>query len=243
MAGETVPQPNSTTTYTQPSYYSDTAAGVAGGVQGMLGDNGYLNNVMGNWYNQDPTQGALGQYAQFDPTKQQQFMNPYTQNVVNEQARLSNQNLFENVLPQVNSTFTGAGQFGSTRNADFTNRAIRDQQQTLGGLQASTLMNAQNQANQNYKDWTAQGVQAGQQDFTNWLQKANFPITALGGLGQVTSNIRPSNPLAVSTENAGLTDLDRINLAIRAAESGLGADGTGLDNILNMLGIGTGSTN
>jgi len=241
MATTGMPAPNSTQTYIQPQYYTDTASSVAGGVQGMLGDNGYLNQVAGNWYNQAPAQGALGQYAQYDPAKMQQFMNPYTQNVVDENTRLSNQNLFENVLPQVKSTFTGAGQFGSTRNADFTNRAIRDQGQTLAGVNANVLMGAQNQANQTYQTWTKQGLDAGQQDFTNWMTKANFPIGALSQLGQTTGNIRPSNPLAVQNEAGGMTEFEKWATALKAAETGMGAEG-GLTALLEMLQGGGGTT-
>ena len=193
MAGE----PGTTTEYVNPAYSTETNQAVAGGIQGMLGDNGYLNSVMGNWYNQQPGQGALGQLAQYDPSKAQEFMNPYTTNVVDEQARLSNQNLFENVLPGVNSTFAGNGQFGSTRNADFTNRAIRDQGYNLAGQMGQTLFNAQNQANTNYKDWTQLGANAGQQDFANWMQKANFPIGALTQMAQSSNAIESSTPMAI----------------------------------------------
>lgn len=245
MAGETVPAAGSTTSYVQPSYYSDTAAGVAGGVQGMLGNNGYLNTVANNWYGSQPGQqtgqGALGQYAAYNPTQQQQYMNPYTQDAANEVMRLSNQNLMENVLPGVNSTFTGAGQFGSSRNADFENRAIRDNQTSLNGALATMFKNANDTANQQYKDWTQMGVNAGQQDYTNWLQQANYPLTALGTLGQVTANIKPSSPSSVSTESAGLTDAQKAIAAIGLLQNGASAGGS-LDSILQMLGIGSGST-
>lgn len=131
-------------------------------------------------------QSLYQQGAQYDPNQLQQYLNPYVQNVVNANNTLSNQNLFEKVLPGVNSTFTGAGQFGSSRNADFTNRAIRDQQQTLANTNANVLMNAQNQANTNYLNWAQQGNQAasglsalgsqqatlGQQDLTNQMTAA-----------------------------------------------------------------------
>ena len=180
---------DSAVTNVLPNYSTSTNAAIAGGIQGMLGDTGYLNNTLNNWYNLAPQQGALGAYSQYDPNSARQFslgdanynagqakqmtadasynpqnaqnfMNPYVNNVVNEQARLSNQNLFENVLPGVNSTFAGNGQFGSTRNADFTNRAIRDQQYGLSGQQGNTLMAAQNQANQFGQQQQQMGVNA-----------------------------------------------------------------------------------
>lgn len=246
---DTLPAAGSTTSYVNPAYYTDTAAGVAGGVQGMLGDQGYLNNVSNNWYGTQPGQGvgqgALGAYSQYNPQQQQQFMNPYTEGAANEVMRLSNQNLTENVLPQVNSTFTGAGQFGSSRNADFTNRAIRDNQTALGGALSTMYKNAADTANTQYKDWTQMGTNASQQDFTNWLQQANFPISALAQMGQTTANIKPGTPSSVSTQAAEPTAWERAIMALGAAGNSLtpgstyqGVPGGSLDSILNMIGVG-----
>lgn len=223
MAGETsgVPGAGTTVNYTQPEYYTTTGQGLAGGLQGMLGDNGYLNNTMKNWYNAAPNQGPLGQYSQFNAANQQQFMNPYTQNVVDEQARLSNNNLFQNVLPGVNSTFAGAGQFGSTRNADFTNRAIDDQQRTLAGQQGQTLFNAQQAANQQYKDWTQMGTQAGQQDFTNWLTQANFPLSGLTQIGQAFAGMRPGQAQSISSSTAGPGTMEKLSGILGILNTGL----------------------
>lgn len=225
--------PGTTSEYIQPQFSTDTSASVAGGIQGMLGNDGYLNSVMGNWYNNTPTQGALGAYAQYDPNQLAKFTNPYTTNVVNANNTLSNQNLMENILPGVNSTFTGNGQFGSTRNADFLSRAIRDNQQTLNNTNANVLMNAQNQANTNYQDWTQMGVNAGQQDFTNWLQRANFPIGALGTLAQGANAIETNNPLAISNNTASSSQLDNWVKAMGAANTAAN-DGT-VDWLTNLL--------
>ena len=223
-----------TSEYIQPQFSTDTNAAVAGGIQGMLGDNGYLNSVMGNWYDQTPAQGALGQYAQYDASKQQQFMNPYVNNVIDANNQQSLQNLQENVMPTVNSTFTGNGQFGSTRNADFLNRAIRDNQQTLNNTNANVLMNAQNQANTNYKDWTQMGVNAGQQDYTNWMQQANFPIGALDTLATGANSIETSDPLAVSNNSASPTDLEKFVTAMGAANNA--ANSGTVDWLTSLLG-------
>jgi hypothetical protein len=226
---EATPAAGSTVDYTQPGYYTGVGQNLAGGVNDLLGQGGYINDTMNNWYNAAPGQGALGQYASWNQNQQQQFMNPYTQNVVNEQARLSNQNLMENVLPGVNSTFAGAGQFGSSRNADFTNRAIRDQQTQLTGQQGQTLMNAQNQAGQQYKDWTQMGTQAAQQDFTNWMQQANYPLSALSQVGQIFGNMRTSQPQSISTSTSGPTGMEKLTGALGILNSGLN------DNTINQL--------
>lgn len=226
---DALPSAGSTVDYTQPGYYTQTGQALAGGLQDLMGQNGYINNTMNNWYNAAPNQGALGQYAQFNAANQQQFMNPYMDNVVNEQARLSNQNLFENVIPQVNSTFTGAGQFGSSRNADFMNRAIRDQQYNLAGQQGQSLFNAQQAAGTQYKDWTQMGTQAGQQDFTNWMQQANYPLSALSQVGQTFGNMRTSQPQSISTSTAGPNDMEKLTGALGILNSGLN------DSTINSL--------
>jgi len=228
------PVAGTTAEYIQPQYSTDTNAAVAGGIQGMLGDNGYLNSVMGNWYDQTPAQGALGQYAQYDPAKMSTFMNPYTENVIDANNQQSNQNLTENILPAVNSTFTGNGQFGSTRNADFENRAIRDNQQTLNNTNANVLMNAQNQANTNYKDWTNMGTTAGQNDFNNWMTQANYPVGALGQLATASNAIETNEPLAVSSNTADPTQVEKMITALQAG--GNMANSGSVDWLTSLLG-------
>jgi hypothetical protein len=107
-------------------------------------------------------QQALTQSQQYDPTELQKYLNPYTQDAA--QATLSgiNRNLTENLLPGINSTFAGAGQFGSSRNADFTNRALRDTQQAGANALAAANYGAYTDANKSYSDWANRGVQVGQ---------------------------------------------------------------------------------
>jgi hypothetical protein len=229
------PSAGSTVSYNFPEYYNSSGAAVAGGLQDMLGTNGYVNNTLNNWYSTAPGQGALGQYATYSQGGMNQYMNPYVGNVVDEQARLSNQNLFESVLPGVNSTFTGAGQFGSTRNADFTNRAIRDQGYNLAGQQGQTLFNAQNQANTNYQNWTQMGLGAAQNDLGNWVQQAQFPIQSMGALGQVLGQMRPSQPSSVSTQGPTPTNLDKLASVLGILNNGLN-DST-INNLLNWAGL------
>lgn len=129
----------------------------------------------------DPSslQGAISYgLSGFDPEQVKKYMSPYTEGVVNELGRLSRQNLFENVLPQVNTTFAGAGQFGSTRNADFTNRAIRDESYNLLGQQAKALDAAYDSALSQYNTWH-------QNALTNARQAADLQQTGTTNLGLV----------------------------------------------------------
>jgi hypothetical protein len=67
------------------------------------------------------------------------YMSPYQDQVISRLADLGNRNLFENILPNINDTFIKAGQFGSSRNGDFTERAIRDTQEAIQGQAANSL--------------------------------------------------------------------------------------------------------
>jgi hypothetical protein len=73
------------------------------------------------------------------PGQIQSFMNPYTQSVVDEMARLSSQNVQRNVLPGLRAAFGGTGGFGSKRFADVTGQTLGDIQAGLLGEQAKTL--------------------------------------------------------------------------------------------------------
>jgi hypothetical protein len=103
-----------------------------------------------------------------------EWMNPYTGRINDEIARLGNQNLMEGVIPGINTTFVGDGQFGSTRNGEFMNRALRDNQTLISGAQAKMLMESQAEADRQY------AAERGRQ-----LQGGNI----LGGLSQVSTNI------------------------------------------------------
>jgi len=98
--------------------------------------------------NQGSYQPYLNTASQTVPQAIGQYMSPYTDSVVNRIAQLGQRNLTENLLPQVNSTFTGAGQFGSTRSSDFTNQAVRNANESILGQQASALESGYQNAGQ-----------------------------------------------------------------------------------------------
>lgn len=125
----------------------------------------------------------------WDPATMTQHVSPYISGVVNEISRLGNQNLMENILPGVNSTFTGAGQFGSTRNADFTNRAIRDTAASIAGAQAGALQNAYTQAANDYLNWNNAQQSAGQALAGIGGQGIGAGATAAGQTWQDISNL------------------------------------------------------
>lgn len=143
-----------------------------------------------------PLQQASSLYsssANYDPNKLRQYLNPYTEQAADATMSQVNRNLMENILPNVNSTFAGTGQFGSSRNADFTNRAIRDTQTGL----AETL------AKQNVSNW-----QQAQQDYLNWSKNNQTAASGLQGVAGTGSTI----------EQTGLTNMMTAAQAQQAQE-------------------------
>ena len=73
------------------------------------------------------------------PSVIQNYMNPYTQNVVDEMARLQQQNIQRNVMPALAGAGVGSGGFGSSRQANATGQSLADMQSNLTGQQYGAL--------------------------------------------------------------------------------------------------------
>jgi len=146
--------------------------------------------------------GMLTRGGVYDPNELQKYLNPYTQQAANAAVSDINRNLNENLMPQVNSTFTGAGQFGSTRNQEFANRALRDTQEAAGKALAAANYGAYDKANQFYSDWASKGLQAGSQIGNLASQQAQIAQTQ-GQLASQQANIL-SSQLQGTLQNAGL---------------------------------------
>jgi hypothetical protein len=97
------------------------------------------------------------------------YMNPYTQNVVNEMARLQGQNIRENVMPALRGAAGAMGQFGSQRQYQATGQTLRDMQANLLGQQQKALETGYQNAITNAQADLQRQMQSGQ---------------VLGGLGQ-----------------------------------------------------------
>jgi len=106
------------------------------------------------------------------PQMVNQYMNPYTQNVVDEMARLQNRQIQESILPSLKGAAGAMGQFGSQRQYQATGNTLRDLQSDLLGKQYGAL-------SQGYQN----AMTAAQADLSRALQSGQ----ALGGLGQLQS--------------------------------------------------------
>jgi hypothetical protein len=66
-------------------------------------------------------------------------MSPYTSAVTDNIARLGARNFNQNIMPGVNSSMIGSGQFGSTRNADVLGQAAVQASNDITGQQSQAL--------------------------------------------------------------------------------------------------------
>lgn len=75
-----------------------------------------------------------------------QYMNPYTQALNDEMARLTGRQINETVLPGIGAAAIGSGNFGSQRQAQVTGQTIRDIMADLAGKQLGLTSGAYNTA-------------------------------------------------------------------------------------------------
>jgi len=104
--------------------------------------------------------GAAGTTAA--PSMVGAYMNPYTTNVVDEMARLQNQNIQRSVLPALRGAGVGSGSFGSTRQANVTGQSLADMQRNLLGKQYEALYSGYGDAMKAAQTDLNRQMQAGQ---------------------------------------------------------------------------------
>jgi hypothetical protein len=157
--GSPLPDITQTTTRTDtaPQYYTDYLTDLAGAGQTAIGRTAEQGIAA---YDPMQTQGygmlpgaatayqpgltAAGQTAAtaaggFDPSRISAFMDPYQANVVDEMARLQQQNIQRSVLPSMKGAFVGRGDLGSQRYASATGQTLADMQRNLMGQQYGAL--------------------------------------------------------------------------------------------------------
>lgn len=86
------------------------------------------------------------QAGQTVPQALPQYINPYMENVVGRIGELGTRTLREQVLPGIESQMIRAGQFGGTRQAELTGRAIRDAMEGISAQQSQALAQGYGQA-------------------------------------------------------------------------------------------------
>jgi hypothetical protein len=140
----------------------------------------------------------------------QGLMNPYTSGVVDEMARLQQQNIQRNVMPQLKAGFVGSGGLGGQRYANALGQTTADMQANLTGLQTGALQKgysealqaALNQLQTQNQSAKIQGDLAGQAQ-TLGLTGAGA-LTKAGAEQQAYEQSKINAPLTTATNAAAL---------------------------------------
>jgi hypothetical protein len=119
---------------------SADAGTVAGGLQ-PLGVQGALKNIQ-NLSTADITKaGTEGGQSRIE-----EFMNPYTRQVVDAIGELGKRNINQYLAPGAVGSAVGSGQFGSKRGAEILGQSINQGLQNIGALQSQALQSGYTQA-------------------------------------------------------------------------------------------------
>jgi hypothetical protein len=174
LQGKPLPDVTTTRTETQtgPDYYTDYLTALSGEGESYLGKTGAelvadIDPLQEQAYRgvgtaagayipgltraQQTAQRATG----VTPERISAFMDPYRSSVVDELARISQQNVQRNVLPQFKAGFVGSGGLGSQRYAGALGQSLADIQANLQGQQGALLSKGYQDAVKNAFDQLA----------------------------------------------------------------------------------------
>lgn len=172
---------------TAPSYYTDYLSGLSQAGQSAIGRTadqgiaaydpmqtlGYGKVAEGAAAYQPGLTAAQqtvgGLTGGLDKSNITDFMNPYTQNVVNEMERLSQQNVQRNLLPSMMAGFVGSGGLGSRRYADVLGQSLENVQSNLTGQQYGALSKGYSEA-----------LKAAMEDYQNQLESSKVQAGLAG---------------------------------------------------------------
>lgn len=123
----------------------------------------------------------------------QQYLNPYTQNVIGGLQSASNMNLTQNQLPAISSQFVGAGQAASPQMMQADNNALYQSNQALDQATAGALSQGYNTATTTAEQQQALQLQGGAQmgalgSLTQQLGGYDVGQVAAAGQAQDTTN-------------------------------------------------------
>lgn len=88
------------------------------------------------------------------------YMNPYHQHVVDRIAEEGNRNLFEHILPNLESRYIKLGQHGGMRHHNLGARAVRDVQKEISAMQGQALASGYENAAQHFNTDMARQLEA-----------------------------------------------------------------------------------
>lgn len=172
------------------------------------------------------------------------YMNPYTKNVVEEMARLSNKNQRENVMPGLEAASVGSGNFGSGRMANVQGQTLADIQGALTGQQYNALSKGYTDAMTAASNDLNRGVQAGSA-LNNTAQIQNTigtsglkSMTDLGGLAQANEQAKLDNPMSQASKFSQLMQGQYTPVGSTSSDTAPGTAGQyGMSGLQEMISL------
>jgi hypothetical protein len=152
---------------------------------------------------------AVAGSAQDWTSNYSKYMNPYTSEVVDNIARLGKRNWEDSIMPGVNSSMIGSGQFGSTRNADILTKAGLNANLDILGQQSNALQSGYNSAASIFGTDANRAQQQAQLQANTSLAGGNMMQGAYAA--DANRNLQQQQNLIGATQNAG--NLYTSNLA------------------------------
>ena len=258
------PLPNITTNQTQattaPTWYTDYLSGLANtantaaGAAQYVGATGLQNqafNLAGqNVGNYQPALNAATNLAANAGTADVaqmagNFMNPYTQNVVNALEQQGRANIERYLAPQATAAAVGSGQFGSKRGAEVLGQAYNTGLQNLNAAQMQALQTGYTQALQAAQNQVANQL-AGSQQLGNLATSRQAlglgDVNALATLGAQQQQIEQNAslfPLQVANQQAGLLRGYTIPTSVQSSYTGPIPGAYAASPLQQIAGIGT----
>jgi hypothetical protein len=199
--GSALPSTTTTTStqQTSPEFYTNYLQDIANLGQNAVQQGGVagFSPLQQQAFNMAPSTAFSGQNAATQaqaltsaagttsaPSIINQYMNPYTGKVVDEMARLQQQNLQRNVLPTIAGGGVGTGSFGSKRQSQALGQSLADMQANLTGQQYGALNTGYQNAMQSAQGDLNRQLQAGQGMGNIATQQYNI---GSGGLNTLSS--------------------------------------------------------
>jgi hypothetical protein len=131
----------------------------------------------------------------------QNYMNPYTKDVVSQIGDLAQQNIMQNVAPQANAGIVGSGQFGSQRGAQALGQTLANYGQQTTAAQTGALQKGYSDAMANAQAQATLQAQIGQ-------TAGNL---ASAGQQNLNNSAQIGGQLATTTQNLGLGDVNALD--------------------------------
>lgn len=150
-----------------------------------------------------------------------QYMNPYTEQVVDRIGELGARTLREKLMPAIGSEFIGAGQFGGSRQAEAIGRALRDVSEGTLAEQARALQSGYTEAGRlSSEDLARMGTLANYAGNLSERTAAQRLAAAqqLGALGEQAQTLGLRGAEAIGGVGATKQAMDQRNLELAYAD-------------------------